>query len=36
MASTWTLTVRNGPHVERMRFETLGETLDAPGDFGAP
>jgi hypothetical protein len=29
MASGWRLTVRDGPRVERMRFETLGETLDA-------
>jgi hypothetical protein len=29
MATHWTLTVRNGPRVERMRFHTLGETLDA-------
>ncbi len=29
MAAHWTLTVRNGPRVARMRFPTLGETLDA-------
>ncbi len=29
MASHWTLTVRNGPRVERTRFGTLGETLRA-------
>jgi hypothetical protein len=29
MADHWTLTVRHGPRVERMRFPTLGETLDA-------
>jgi hypothetical protein len=29
MASDWTLTVRNGPRVEHLRFGTLGETLDA-------
>jgi hypothetical protein len=29
MPSHWTLTVRNGPRVERMRFDTLGETLHA-------
>jgi hypothetical protein len=25
----WTLTVRNGPHVERVRFETLDAAVDA-------
>lgn len=29
MADHWTLTLRNGPRVERMRFATLEETLDA-------
>jgi hypothetical protein len=29
MADRWTLTVRDGPRVTRMRFETLAETLDA-------
>ncbi len=29
MADHWTLTVRNGPRVQRVRFPTLGETLDA-------
>jgi hypothetical protein len=29
MAAHWTVTVRNGPHVERMRFSALGEALDA-------
>jgi hypothetical protein len=29
MVSGWTLTVRDGPRVERMRFDTLGETIGA-------
>ncbi|HEY2767947.1 MAG TPA: hypothetical protein VGI76_06790 [Solirubrobacteraceae bacterium] len=29
MASHWTLTVRNGPRVERVHFDTLTQTLDA-------
>ena len=29
VAGNWTLTVRNGPRVERTRFGTLGETLGA-------
>ncbi|HWX45151.1 MAG TPA: hypothetical protein VNY52_07485 [Solirubrobacteraceae bacterium] len=29
MADHWTLTVRSGPRVQRMRFPTLGETIDA-------
>jgi hypothetical protein len=29
MARNWTLTVRNGPRVERMRFDTLGEAIEA-------
>ena len=29
MAHAWTLTVRDGPRVERMRFDALGEALDA-------
>jgi hypothetical protein len=29
MAGNWTLTVRNGPRVEHVHFDTLGETLDA-------
>jgi hypothetical protein len=29
MAGDWTLTVRDGPRVERMRFDTLSETMDA-------
>jgi hypothetical protein len=28
MASSWTLTIRNGPRVEHLHFETLGETVD--------
>jgi hypothetical protein len=29
MAAHWTLTVRNGPRVKRLRFPALGETLAA-------
>lgn len=29
MASHWTLTVRNGPRVERVRFDTLAQALEA-------
>ncbi|HSZ69645.1 MAG TPA: hypothetical protein VK756_04720 [Solirubrobacteraceae bacterium] len=29
MAHNWTLTVRNGPRVEHVHFDTLGDTLDA-------
>jgi hypothetical protein len=29
MADRWTLTVRDGPRVERMRFDTLAEALGA-------
>jgi hypothetical protein len=29
MASHWTLTIRNGPRVEHIHFEKLGETLEA-------
>jgi hypothetical protein len=28
MADRWTLTVRDGPRVERMRFDTLGESME--------
>jgi hypothetical protein len=28
MASNWTLTLRNGPRVEHVHFETLGEAID--------